>query len=142
MKWTGRTSIETIAMRMAEAAGIPARKFLSSGEYQSHRKLSIWMTKLPGTPLANTFDILDIVAEEPWLHELMTYLDSLCQWRAPISTSVLRRSVPVCKSQQVPCHIMDPFYKKDDFYMYLFSPVSPYHGIDSVTEYKLALSYA
>lgn len=76
MKWTDRTSIEeAVAMQIAAAAGIPVPKFLSCGEHPDdpfNRTFSILMTRLPGVPLRNSFDHLE-VDKEPWLHELKTF---------------------------------------------------------------------
>ncbi|KAB8253500.1 kinase-like domain-containing protein [Aspergillus pseudonomiae] len=142
MKWTDRTSIEeAVAMQMAEAAGLPVPKFLSCGEHQGdpfNRTFSILMTRIPGVPLENSFDPLQVDTEEPWLYELRTCLHSMRRWRPPSSTSICSAIGTCLRSPRIPCHMMGPFTSKEEFYEYLLSPASP-HGFASTTEYKEAL---
>lgn len=74
MKWTDRTNIEeVVSMQMAGAAGIPVPRVLNYGEHLKalfNRKISILMTRLPGVPLENSNDELQVDLEEPWLEEL------------------------------------------------------------------------
>ena len=60
-------------MQTARAGGMPVPKVLSCGEHPHapfNRVFSILMTRLPGTPLENSFDSLQVELEEPWLFEL------------------------------------------------------------------------
>jgi hypothetical protein len=55
------------------AAGMPVPKVLSCGEHSTapfNRSFSILMTRLPGTPLENSTDSLQVDLEGPWLFEL------------------------------------------------------------------------
>jgi hypothetical protein len=74
MKLTDLTSIEeVVAMRVAEAAGIPIPGILSCGEHSVDSDSQIFfilMTRVPGIPLENLFDSPQVDIEELWLHEL------------------------------------------------------------------------
>ncbi|KAB8069841.1 kinase-like domain-containing protein [Aspergillus leporis] len=145
MKWTDRTSIEeAVAMQMAHAAGMPVPKFLGCGEHPAdpfNRTFSILMTRVPGVPLENSFDSLQIDAEEPWLRELRTCLHSMRRWCPPTPTSISSAIGTCLRSSRVPSHIMGPFANEDEFHEYLFGPASP-HGFESIADYKQALSCA
>lgn len=66
-------------MQMARAAGMPVTKVLSCGEHI----LSILMTRLPETPLENSFDPLQVELEQPWLFELKECVTSMRTWSSP-----------------------------------------------------------
>ncbi|KAB8259808.1 hypothetical protein BDV32DRAFT_138548 [Aspergillus pseudonomiae] len=122
MKWTDRTSIEeAIAMQMARATGMPAPRLISCGEHPNapfNRKISILMTRLPGTPLENSRYQLEIC-----VHPMRLWCppdqSSIC---SPIGTSI--------RSPRVPGHVIGPFISERDFYDYLFSPASS-HAFES-----------
>ena len=131
-------------MQMAEAAGIPVPKFLSCGEHPAdpfNRKFSILMTRIPGMPLENSFDPLQVETEEPWLYELRTCLHAMRRWCPPNPTSICSPIGTCLRSSRVPSHIMGPFANTDDFYEFLLSPASS-QGFESIVEYNQALSCA
>ncbi|PWY83830.1 phosphotransferase family protein [Aspergillus sclerotioniger CBS 115572] len=146
MKWTDRTSIEeaAAAMQMAAAAGIPVPKFLSCGEHPAdpfNRRISILMTRIPGVPLENSFDPLQVETEEPWLNELRTCVHSMRRWCLPNPTAICSPLGTCLRSPRIPSHIMGPFANTDDFYEYLLTPASS-HGFESIVEYNQVLSCA
>lgn len=127
-------------MQMAEAAGIPVPKFLGCGEHPDdpfNRTFSILMTRLPGVPLENSFDRLE-VDKEPWLHELKACIQSMRLWCSSYGDSICSAIGTRIRSSRVPGHSMGPFSDMRDFYAFLFSPASP-HGFDSTADYEEAL---
>ncbi|KAA8645127.1 uncharacterized protein ATNIH1004_009344 [Aspergillus tanneri] len=145
MKWTDRTSLEeVVSMQMAEPAGIPVPKVISCGEHLNapfNRRFSILMTRLPGVPLENSRDKLQVDAEEPWLDELKLCITSMRLWRPPGSETICSPIGTHLRSSRVPGHIMGPFSSLEAFYKYLFSPASA-HAFKSNTEYQKVLSRA
>ena len=128
-------------MQMAEAAGIPVPKVLSCGEHSKapfNRKFSILMTRLPGVPLENSYDQLQIDAEDPWLDELRTCVRSMRLWLPPDQESICSPIGTCLRSSRVPGHLMGPFRDRKEFYNHLFSPVSA-HGFNSTVEYENTL---
>lgn len=131
-------------MQIAEADGIPVPKLLGCGEHPGdpfNRIFSILMTRLPGVTLENSYDPLQVEAEEPWLHELKTCVHSMRLWSPPVEESICSAIGTCIRSSRVPGHVMGPFTNKKDFYEYLFSPASR-HGFKSTAKYGEALSCA
>jgi hypothetical protein len=86
LKWSDRTQIEeVVAMQMARAAGMPVPRVLCCGEHLvTFRPISILMTRLPGWPLDNSGDQLE-VEEGPWLDELGRCLHVMRLWKSPFN---------------------------------------------------------
>ncbi|KAL4916555.1 kinase-like domain-containing protein [Aspergillus aurantiobrunneus] len=145
MKWTDRTSVEeAISMQMARSAGMPVPKVISCGEHLDapfNRRFSILMTRLPGVPLENSNDRLQVDAEEPWLEELKSCITSMRSWHSPGSETICSPIGTRLQSSRVPGHIMGPFSSVAAFYNYLFAPASV-HAFKSDAEYQRALSHA
>lgn len=145
MKWTDRTSLEeAIAMQMADAAGIPVPKFLSCGEHTRapfNRRISILMTRLPGISLENTYDDLQVDAEEPWLEGLKMCVHAMRSWVPPSPEAICSPIGTYLRSSRVPDHIMGPFKSHEQFFEHLIYPASP-HGFKSQAEYQDALKVA
>ncbi|OJD21109.1 hypothetical protein ACJ73_07556 [Blastomyces percursus] len=128
MKWTDRTSIEeVVSMQMAGAAGIPVPRVLNCGEHPKDPfKISILMTRLPGVPLENSAEELQVDLEEPWLEELSKSFHLLPDRNA-------------LRSTRVPRHIMGPFTDHTQLLEYLISPASP-HALTTMLEYEDTLA--
>jgi Phosphotransferase enzyme family len=141
MKWTDRTSLEeAIAMQMVGAAGIPVPKVINCGEHPDapfNRVFSILMTRLPGVPLGNSNDMLQ-VDEDPWLEELKTCVRSMRLWNPPDQKSICSPIGTCIRSSRVPNHVMGPFRNEKEFYEHLFSPASA-HGFKQMEEYEETL---
>lgn len=145
IKWTDRTSMEeAVAMHMARSAGMPVPKVLCCGEHPNaafNRTFSILMTRLPGVPLENSRDQLEINAEGPWLQELKTCVQSMRSWSPPDQGAICSPIGTSIRSSRVPGHTMGPFPSEREFYDYLFSPASS-HTFESPVEYEQTLSCA
>ncbi|CRL23886.1 Protein kinase-like domain [Penicillium camemberti] len=101
------------------------------------------MTRLPGTPLENSFDPLQVELEEPWLFEPKECVTSMRTWSSPYTPnqnicSALGTSL---RSSRVPDHMMGPFTDEEELHNYLLSPASG-HGFHSTAEYTQALRQA
>ena len=142
MKWTDRTSIEeAIAMQMARATGMPAPRLISCGKHPNapfNRKISILMTRLPGTPLENSRYQLEVDAEGPWLDGLKICVHPMRLWCPPDQSSICSPIGTSIRSPRVPGHVIGPFISERDFYDYLFSPASS-HAFESPVEYERTL---
>ncbi|KAJ5543647.1 hypothetical protein N7513_004781 [Penicillium frequentans] len=138
LKWTDRTSKEeAAAMQMARAAGMPVPRVISCGEHPNgpyNRIWSILMTRLPGIPLENSYDPLDVESEEPWLFELKICITSMRKWVSPHAGKVCSVNGTSLRSARVPNHIMSPFANEIEFHDFLLSPASG-HGFDTTEEY-------
>lgn len=131
-------------MQMAEAAGMPVPKVLSCGEHLDapfNRAFSILMTRLPGVPLENSNDPLQVNAEDPWLEELKECVHSMRLWSPPDQDSICSPIGTCIRSSRIPGHVMGPFINEKEFYNHLFSPASS-HGFESIAEYEKTLSRA
>jgi aminoglycoside phosphotransferase len=144
LKWTERTRIEeVVAMKMARAAGIPVPRVLSYGEHPDDiRQISILMTRLPGWPLNNSYDILQPDAEVPWLDELRRCLCQMRTWPSPFNKtricSVIGTSI---SSHRVPNHTMGPVETEEELHEYLLSASSS-HGFQNTIDYEKSLVVA
>jgi aminoglycoside phosphotransferase len=145
LKWSDRTCMEeAIAMQMARAAGMPVPKVLCCGEHPDtpFRLISILMTRLPGLPLENSNDPLEVDEEGLWLDELGRCLHAMRAWKSPFNEkcicSVAGTSI---SSQRVPGHSMGPAESERELHEYLLSPVSS-HGFTSTEEYEKTLALA
>lgn len=145
LKWTDRTRLEeALAMGMARKAGMPVPRVLSCGDhpYDPLRKFSILMTRLPGWPLNNSDETLDLEAEEPWLGQLKDCLDTMRSWKSPFGDhrvySVKDSSI---KSARVPRHLMGPFENEEELHEYLLSTRSD-HAFKSREEFEQTLIIA
>lgn len=105
LKWSDRTRMEeAIAMQMARAAGMPVPKVLCCGEHPQtpFRLISILMTRLPGLPLENSNDPLEVDEEGPWLDELGrcfardARMEESIQWEAYLFSSGYIHLKPTC----------------------------------------------
>lgn len=88
LKCSDRTRIEeALAMQMARSARMPVPKVLCCGEHLGipFRLISILMTRLPGWPLENSSDPLEVDEEGPWLDELGRCLHAMRAWRSPFN---------------------------------------------------------
>lgn len=145
MKWTDRTSVEeVVSMQMARSAGMPVPKVISYGEHPDapfNRRFSILMTRLPGVPLENSNDVLQVNAEEPWLEELKSCITSMRAWDSPGSETICSPIGTRLRSSRVPGHTMGPFSNLEAFYKHLFAPASA-HTFESDTQYHRTLSRA
>ncbi|KAJ5791498.1 uncharacterized protein N7518_008509 [Penicillium psychrosexuale] len=145
LKWTDRTSLEEVAaMQMARAAGMPVPKVLSCGEHPHapfNRIFSILMTRLPGIPLVNSVDPLQVELEEPWLFELKECVTSMRAWPSPYARNICSVLGTSLRSSRVPDHIMGPFIDEDELHDFLLGPSSG-HGFASTTEYIQTLTQA
>jgi aminoglycoside phosphotransferase len=145
LKWSDRTRVEeVIAMQMARAAGMPVPKVLCCGEQPatSFRLISILMTRLPGWPLNNSGEPLEVEEEGPWLYELGRCLCAMRAWKSPFNgkriCSVAGTSI---STQRVPNHSMGPVEDERELHEYLLSPASS-HGFASPEEYHKTLALA
>lgn len=145
LKWNDRASIEeAVAMQMARDAGMPVPKVLSCGDHPHcsfNRTFSILMTRLPGIPLNNSSDPLDVQLEYPWLFELKECITAMREWRSPYAESTCSAMGTPLRSTRVPDHIMGPFTNQDDLHDFLLSPASG-HAFSSPAEYDQALTRA
>jgi aminoglycoside phosphotransferase len=92
LKWSDRTRIEeAIAMQMARAAGMPVPKVLCYGEHpaKQFRRISILMTRLPGSPPKTFRDPLQVEKEDPWLGELGRCLRAMRTWKSPYDEKLI-----------------------------------------------------
>ncbi|KAJ5081218.1 kinase-like domain-containing protein [Penicillium angulare] len=145
LKWTDRTSLEeVIAMQMVREAGIPVPGVLSCGEHLNphlNGRVSILMTRLPGFPLPNSSDPLEVDDEGPWLEELKTCVHTMRGWEPPSQDTICSPIGTALRSSRVPDHIMGPFKDHRSFYQHLFDPASQ-HGFKSIDEYNETLAIA
>lgn len=134
-------------MQMARVAGMPVPRVLSVGEHPNSahtRYFSILMTRLPGFPLDNSFDLSDVdweESEEPFLRELKDCITAMRTWRSPYSQSICSVLGMSIRSPRVPGHVMGPFSDPDEFHDFLLAPASA-HGFDSADEYLETLMHA
>ncbi|KAL4807201.1 kinase-like domain-containing protein [Aspergillus unguis] len=145
MKWADRTSVEeAVSMQMARSAGMPVPRVISCGEHLDapyNRRFSILMTRLPGIPLENSNDTLQVDAEEPWLEELRSCIAAMRSWRPTCSGTICSPMGTRLRSSRVPGHIMGPFSSLEGFYDHLLAPASA-HTFESDAEYQKTLSRA
>ncbi|KAL3460907.1 hypothetical protein BJX64DRAFT_262027 [Aspergillus heterothallicus] len=93
MKWTDRSSVkEAVAMQVAGSAGMPVLKVISSGEHihaTFKRSFSILITTLPGIPLGNSNDTLQIeimyhlygiIVSSRFRDDLLSYYDLMTRF--------------------------------------------------------------
>lgn len=146
LKWTDRTRIEeVVAMQVARSAGMPVPKVLNCGEHPGlpTRRVSILMTRLPGFPLANSYDALqEEEVEGPWMGELGRCLDAMRTWPSPHGEgSICSIQGTSIRSSRVPGHLMGPCKSEKELHDYLLSPASS-HGFGSGEEYQNTLAVA
>jgi hypothetical protein len=147
LKWSDRTRIEeVIAMQMARAAGMPVPKVLCCGEHPAtpSRRISILMTRLPGSPLENFHPPLPVEKEGPWLGELGRCLRAMRTWRSPFSEklicSVAGTSI---LSQLFPGPSLGPVKSERELYEHLLSSATPRgFRFASTEEYEKTLALA
>jgi aminoglycoside phosphotransferase len=147
LKWSNRTRMEeVIAMQMARAAGMPVPKVLCCGEHPAtpSRRISILMTRLPGSPLENFQSPLWVEEKGPWLGELGRCLRAMRTWRSPFDEklicSVAGTSI---LSQLFRGPSLGPVKSERELYEHLLGSVPP-RGLRfaSTEEYEKALALA
>lgn len=145
MKWTDRTSIEeAVSMQMAGAAGMPVPIVLNYGEHPDapfNRRISILMTRLPGIPLENSGDELQVDFEGSWLKELQKCVHAMRSWVLPGEQRICSPLGTSLRSSRVPDHIMGPFADNLQLLEHLLSPASS-HGFKNMSEYQDTLALA
>ena len=133
-----------MAMQMARAAGMPVPKVLCYGEHPAtpSRLISILMTRLPGEPLENSRESLDVDGEGPWLNELRRCLVAMRAWKSPFSDKrICSVAGTFISSQRVPGHKMGPVEDERELHECLLSPASS-HSFASPEDYQKALARA
>lgn len=130
-------------MQMARAAGMPVPWVLCWGDHpDDFRRISILMTRLPGWPLANSFERPEADMEGPWLDDLSRCLRAMRAWRSPFNeTRICSAAGTSISTQRVPGHGMGPVETERELHEYLLSPASS-HGFDSAEEYEKMLALA
>lgn len=151
LKWSDGTSItEVQSMRAVRAAGIPAPKVISYGSHPDtpHAPVSILMTRLPGTELADIFEDeggLDDEDREAIVKELRVMLDAVRSWTAPAEISQQKPISNITggpiQSIRVPEHIMGPFENERQLTAYLLAAASA-HSYKSTEKFERDLATA
>lgn len=147
LKWSYGTRIEeAIAMQMARAAGMPVPKVLCYGEHPAtpRRRISILMTRLPGSPLRLDRHPLRVEEEGPWLGELGRCLHAMRTWKSPFDEklicSVTGTSI---LSQLFPGDGLGPVKGERELYEHLLSSASDRRfEFASTKEYEKTLALA
>lgn len=123
LKWSDRTDVgEVVAMQMARAAGMPVPRLLCWGEHPNDwRRISMLMTRLPGFPLANSWDPLEADRDEgPWLDDLKRCLHTMRTWKSPFNeTRICSAAGTWISTQRVPGHRMGPVECERELHEYL-----------------------